>query len=202
MHGTGKETFEALKQLRDITSKPYVAENNAVYPRSKFAESLKQIAQLIKANVGVEIAFAETGGWDTHNNQGGAQGQLARNLADFSQSLAALYADLGDRMADVTILTMSEFGRTVHQNGTNGTDHGHATCFFVLGGNVNGGKVYGDWPGLAPEQLNESRDLKVTTDFRNVFAEVAQKQMGVKDLPAVFPEFNTQPNNFRNVLKT
>ncbi len=201
MHGTGKETFEALKQLRDITSKPYLPANNATYPNGKFAEALRQIAQLIKADVGVEIAFAESGGWDTHNNQGGAQGQLARNLQQFGQGLAALYNDLGDRMNDVVILTMSEFGRTVRQNGTNGTDHGHATCFFALGGNVNGGKVHGDWPGLVPEQLYENRDLKVTTDFRSVFAEVAQKQMGVKDLPAVFPEFNATPGNFRGVLR-
>ena len=202
MHGTGKETFEALKQLRAITAKAYAPAGGAAYPRGKFGESLQQIAQLVKADVGLEIAFAESGGWDTHNNQGGAQGTLARRLQEFGQGLAALYTDLGDRMNDVVILTMSEFGRTVRQNGNNGTDHGHATCFFALGGNVNGGKVLGQWPGLAPEQLYENRDLAVTTDFRDVFAELAQKQMGVRDLKAVFPGYDATPAKFRELLKT
>jgi uncharacterized protein (DUF1501 family) len=202
LHGTGKETFEALKQLRAITAKPYAPENNARYPNGKFGDSLRQIAQLIKADVGLEVAFAESGGWDTHNNQGGAQGTLGRRLQEFGGGLAALYADLGDRMDDVVILTMSEFGRTVRQNGTNGTDHGHATCFFALGGKVAGGKVLGDWPGLAPEQLYENRDLQVTTDFRDVFAEIAQKQMGVRDLKAVFPSYTTSATKFRGVLRT
>jgi uncharacterized protein (DUF1501 family) len=201
LHGTGQETFEALKQLRAITSKPYAPAGGARYPNGKFGEALRQIAQLVKADVGLEVAFAESGGWDTHNNQGGAQGTLARRLREFGDGLAALYADLGDRMSDVVILTMSEFGRTVRQNGNNGTDHGHANCFFVLGGDVAGGKVLGQWPGLAPEQLYENRDLQVTTDFRDVFAEVAQKQMGVRDLQAVFPGYDASPAKFRGVLR-
>jgi uncharacterized protein (DUF1501 family) len=201
LHGTGQETFEALKQLRSITSQKYSPANGAIYPNGKFGEALRQIAQLIKADVGLEVGFAESGGWDTHAQQGGAQGRLARNLQEFGQGLAALYTDLGDRMNDVVILTMSEFGRTVRQNGNNGTDHGHGTCFLVLGGDVNGGKVLGKWPGLAPEQLNENRDLAVTTDFRDIFAEVAQKQMGVRDLKAVFPNYEATPAKFRGVLK-
>jgi uncharacterized protein (DUF1501 family) len=202
LHGTGQETFEALKELRAITSKPYAPATGANYPRGKFGEALMQIAQLIKAGVGVEVAFAESGGWDTHANQGGAQGNLGRNLQQFGQGLAALYTDLGDRMNDVVILTMSEFGRTARQNGTGGTDHGHATCFFALGGNVAGAKVLGQWPGLAPEQLYENRDLAVTTDFRDVFAEVASKHMGVRDLKAVFPGYDASAGKFRGVLKT
>jgi uncharacterized protein (DUF1501 family) len=202
LHGTGQETFEALKQLRAITSKPYAPTAGVTYPRGKFGDSLMQIAQLIKAGVGVEVAFAESGGWDTHQNQGAAQGNLGRNLAQFGQGLAALYNDLGDKMNDVVILTMSEFGRTARQNGTGGTDHGHATCFFALGGTVAGGKVLGQWPGLAPEQLYENRDLAVTTDFRDVFAEVTQKHMGVRDLNAVFPGYQTSAAKFRGVLRT
>lgn len=201
LHGEGNDTFDALKQLRGIRAAHYVPSNGAQYPGNDLGQSLMQIAQLIKANVGMEIAFAESGGWDTHHNQGGAQGALARNLRGFGDSLAAFYRDMGDDMAHVTVLTMSEFGRTVRQNGTGGTDHGHANCFFAMGGDVAGGKVLGQWPGLADEQLYQNRDLEVTTDFRNVFAEMAQKQMGVSDLSVVFPEFTVQPQNFRNILR-
>ncbi len=201
LHGAGAETFEALKLLDGIKPDQYQPAKGANYPNGRFGSSLKQIAQLIKSDVGLEIAFAESGGWDTHVNQGGAQGQLARRLGEFGQGLAALWADLGDRMADVTILTMSEFGRTARQNGDGGTDHGHATCFFTLGGNVAGGRVLGQWPGLAPEQLYEKRDLAVTTDFRDVFGEVAARHMGVHDLKTVFPGYETGPQKFRGVLR-
>jgi uncharacterized protein (DUF1501 family) len=201
LHGAGKESFEAMKMLKDITARPYIPANGAQYPRGRYGDSLQQIAQLIKSDVGLEIAFAESGGWDTHVNQGGAQGNLARRLDEFGKGLAALYTDLGDRMADTVILTMSEFGRTVRQNGNSGTDHGHATCFFALGGDVRGGKVLGSWPGLAPEQLYQNRDLAVTTDFRDVFAEVAQRHLGVRDLNAVFPGRAADPTKFRGVLR-
>ncbi|MDQ3813413.1 MAG: DUF1501 domain-containing protein, partial [Armatimonadota bacterium] len=203
LHGTGKEAFEAIKQLKEIKPGQYVPARGAQYPPGRFGISLQQIAQLIKADVGLEIAFAEVGGWDTHVGQGGAQGNLARRLQEFGQGLAALFTDLGDRMADVTILTMSEFGRTVRQNGNGGTDHGHGTCFLTLGGNVNGGKVLGQWPGLAPEQLYENRDLAVTTDFRDVFGEIAQKHLhlGVRELAAVFPAYQSAPTKFRGVLR-
>lgn len=201
LHGAGNDTFDALKQLRSIRAAKYVPAGGAQYPRNDLGQALMQIAQLIKSNVGLEVAFAETGGWDTHHNQGGASGQLARNLKGFGDALAAFYQDMGDRMADVTVLTMSEFGRTVRQNGTGGTDHGHANCFFAMGGDVAGGKVLGNWPGLAPEQLYQNRDLQVTTDFRNVFAEMAQKQMGVRDLKTVFPDFAVSPQNYRKILR-
>ncbi|HEU4720960.1 MAG TPA: DUF1501 domain-containing protein, partial [Gemmatimonadaceae bacterium] len=168
VHAAGGEMFEAVKILRAANPKQYTPRHGALYPASQFGQRLKQIAQLIKCDVGLEVAFADVGGWDTHVNQGGATGQLAQRLDDFARSIAALVADLGDRMADVTILTMSEFGRTVRQNGSGGTDHGHAGALFVIGGDVKGKKVHGRWPGLEPEQLYEGRDLALTTDFRSV----------------------------------
>jgi uncharacterized protein (DUF1501 family) len=161
-----------------------------------------QIAQLVKAGVGLEVAFTEMGGWDTHSNEGGARGQLSNLLQQFGQGIAALARDLGPaRMDDVCILTMSEFGRTVRQNGTGGTDHGHANAMFVVGGSaVRGGRVYGDWPGLRPEQLHEGRDLALTTDFRDVFAEVATKHLGQVNTQAVFPGHVSSPAKFRGVL--
>ena len=201
LHGTGKESFEAIKTLRQINPNTYVPANGAQYPNTGFGRSLQQIAQLIKSDVGVEVAFAEMGGWDTHVNQGAAQGQLAQRLGEFSRGIAALYQDLGDRMSDVVILTMSEFGRTARQNGNAGTDHGHATCFFALGGDINGGKVHGKWPGLAPEQLNENRDLALTTDFRAVFGEVALRHVGAQGLQRVFPGYTGSPADFRGIVR-
>ena len=189
VHAAGNEMVEALKILRSANPAQYEPANNATYPRSQFGQRLRQIAQLIKSDVGLELAFADVGGWDTHVNQGGASGQLANRLTDFSQSIAALITDLGDRMADVVIMTMSEFGRTARQNGSGGTDHGHAGCLFVIGGGVNGGKVHGRWPGLEQEQLNEGRDLALTTDFRSVFGEVIRKHLGAGALERVFPGF-------------
>jgi uncharacterized protein (DUF1501 family) len=189
VHAAGGEMFEAMKILEAANPRQYRAEHSAQYPRSPFAQHLRQIAQLIKADVGLEVAFADVGGWDTHVNQGGATGQLAQRLDDFATSIAALVKDLGPRMADVTILTMSEFGRTARQNGNGGTDHGHATAMFVIGGDVKGRKVHGKWPGLEPEQLNEGRDLALTTDFRSVFSEVAFKHLGAAKMESVFPGF-------------
>jgi uncharacterized protein (DUF1501 family) len=200
VHAAGGEMFEAMKMLKAANPQQYIPQNNADYPRSPFGQHLRQIAQLIKADVGLEIAFADVGGWDTHVNQGGATGQLANRLDDFAKSIGALVQDLGDRMSSVTILTMSEFGRTAHQNGNGGTDHGHATSMFVIGGDVKGKKVYGKWPGLEPEQLNEGRDLALTTDFRSVFSEVAFKHLGAAKMDAVFPGFNGDQSKWLGVL--
>jgi uncharacterized protein (DUF1501 family) len=156
---------------------------------------LQQIARLIKADVGIEVAFADIGGWDTHVNE---VNQLANNLSEFGQSLAAFYLDLGDRMADVTVVTMSEFGRTARENGNRGTDHGHANVMFVMGGDIRGGKVYGDWPGLADEQLYEGRDLNLTTDFRDVLGELVAKHLGNPNLKSVFPGFENP--QFRGLI--
>jgi uncharacterized protein (DUF1501 family) len=184
-----KETFDAVKMLRAATSHQYVPASGVQYPNSPFGQALLQIAQLVKSNVGLEVAFAELGGWDTHANQGASRGQLAARLKDFGDGLAALYRDLGDHMRRTVILTMTEFGRAIRQNGSGGTDHGHASCLFAAGGPVKGGKVYGRWPGLAPEQLYEGRDLALTTDFRNVFAEILLKHAGLRDVSRVFPNF-------------
>src|SRR5688572_7289616 len=197
---TGKETFEAVNFLKQANPAQYKPENGAVYPNSQLGRSLAQIAQLIKAGVGLEVAFAEAGGWDTHINQGGARGQLANLLRDFSTSIAAFGTDLGARMDDVVVLTMSEFGRTARENGSRGTDHGHGNAMLVLGNSVKGGKVYGDWKGLRNDQLNEGRDLAVTTDFRDVFAEVASKHLGAKDLNTLFPKYSVSKSNFRGLL--
>jgi uncharacterized protein (DUF1501 family) len=201
VHAAGGEMFEAMKILRAANPERYQPEHGAEYPRSPFGQHLRQIGQLIKADVGLEVAFADVGGWDTHVNQGGAQGQLAARLDDFARSVSALVADLGDRMADVVIMTMSEFGRTARQNGNGGTDHGHAGALFVIGGNVHGGKkIFGAWPGLEPEQLNDGRDLALTTDFRAVFSEVAAKHLGAAKLDAIFPGFAGDPKRWLGLL--
>lgn len=183
------EAFEAVRMLKAIDPERYQPANGAQYPPGPLGRSLKQIAQLIKADLGLEIAFADVGGWDTHVNQGASEGQLAARLTEFGRSLAAFSQDLGERMADVVVLTMSEFGRTIAENGNGGTDHGHATAMFLLGGGVQGGKVYGDWPTLDPAKRFEGRDLAVTTDFRDLFAEVLTRHLGATDLPSVFPGF-------------
>jgi uncharacterized protein (DUF1501 family) len=205
LHGPGKESFEAIKMLKAIDPVAYRPNANAVYPNGRLGESLKQIAQLIRADVGVEIAFADVGGWDTHANQcqpnDPTLGNLPNRLREVGQGLAALYNDLGDRMNDVVILTMSEFGRTVRQNGTGGTDHGHATCFFAMGGSIKGGKVYGDWPGLATEKLYEGRDLALTTDFRAVFGEAACRHLGVPSIEKLFPGFEGGEKAFRGIVR-
>jgi uncharacterized protein (DUF1501 family) len=200
VHGTGAEMFDAVKMLRSANPQKYLPQNGADYPRSQFGLRLLQIAQLIKANVGLEIAFADVGGWDTHVNQGSSTGQLAQRLDDFSRSIAALVADLGDRMDDVVIMTMSEFGRMARENGNRGTDHGHAGALFVIGGHVKGGKVHGKWPGLEQEQLYEGRDLALTTDFRSVFAEVVSDHLGARALDRIFPGFAASPRDFLGIV--
>src|SRR5262249_20316194 len=187
LHGAGRETFEAVKLLKSADAARLGPANGADYPASRFGQSLRQIAQLIRADVGLEVAFADVGGWDTHVGQGNERGQLANRLRDFAAGLAAFAQDFGDRMADVVVLTMSEFGRAVAENGNRGTDHGHATAMLVMGGGVRGGAVYGRWPGLAPERLFEARDLAVTTDFRALFSEVAARHLGVPATAGLFP---------------
>ena len=200
LHGTARESFDALDLLKKARTANYKPAEGAVYPSSGFGRNLKQIAQLIKANVGVQVAFAEVDGWDTHANQGNGKGQLATRLGGFAQTLAALHRDLGDRMADVVVVTMSEFGRAVHQNGNRGTDHGHGTCFFTMGGSIKGGKVYGDWPTLAPDKLFQNRDLAITTDFRDVFGEICAHHLNVPmaDMAKLFPHYAVDAQRFRN----
>jgi len=201
LHGTATETFEAVKMLKASDPDKYIPASGARYPNGQFGNSIKQIAQLLKANLGVEAAFADIGGWDTHQNQGSVNGQLSNRLKEFSESIAAFWTDMGDDAGNITLVSMSEFGRTVHQNGTGGTDHGHANVMFVLGGRVAGGKVYGKWPGMDKSQLYEERDLAITTDFRQVLGEAAFKTLGSSNLDLVFPGAHLQNNRFLNLLK-
>ena len=200
LRGAGREMFDATKMLAAADPARYTPAEGAEYPRGGFGDSMKQIAQLLKANLGVEAAFADVGGWDHHQNEGSVNGQLAERLREFSQSLSAFWTDMGTQAEDVVVVTMSEFGRTARENGTRGTDHGHANVMFVMGGPVKGGRVYGRWPGLAPEQLNEGRDLAVTTDFRQVLAEAAFKQLGARDLNLTFPGAAIDPGRFLNII--
>jgi uncharacterized protein (DUF1501 family) len=200
LHGTGQETFEAVKMLRAANPARYRPLAGVVYPQTQFGNSLRQVAQLLKANLGVEAAFADIEGWDTHQNQGNSRGQLANRLREFSDSIAAFWQDMGDDADSITLVTMSEFGRTARQNGTGGTDHGHANVMFVLGGQVRGGKVYGKWPGLQNEQLNQGRDLTVTTDFRRVLGEAALKTLGCRNLDQIFPSGNVTATDFSGIL--
>jgi uncharacterized protein (DUF1501 family) len=197
LNGTARETFNAVKIVQSIQNTPYTPDNRAQYPKGRLGQSLQQIARIIKADVGMEVAFTDVGGWDTHVNEVGAEphvGKLANLLREFGDALAAFSQDMGDGMADITVVTMSEFGRTVKENGDRGTDHGHANVMFALGGRVRGGRVYGEWPGLAREQLYEGRDLNVTTDFRAVLSELVMRQMGNREIGTVFPNFEiSQP---------
>lgn len=182
-------TMSALETAQMLADAGYQPANGAAYPGGGLGRSLRETAQLIKADVGVEAVFAEANGWDTHTNEApqlnGLLGQLASSLAAFAQ-------DLGSLMSDVAVLTMSEFGRTVRENGNRGTDHGHGTAMMVIGGEVAGGRVYGDWPGLGEETLYQGRDLAVTTDFRDLFAEVLRGHLGSRNLDGVFPGY--RPN--------
>jgi uncharacterized protein (DUF1501 family) len=202
LHGTGRETFEAIEFLEKTDPARYAPAHGAVYPRGRYGDSLRQVAQLLKADAGVEVAFTEVGGWDHHAAEGGVQGQLASRLREFGAALFAFHRDLGDRMRDVVVVSLTEFGRTVRENGNRGTDHGHASVSFVIGGEVKGGRVYGRWPGLAAGALHEGRDLAVTTDFRDLLAELLMEHLGARDLRPVFPGYATGPARFPGVMRS
>ena len=189
LQAPGREAFDAIKLMRQADPSKYRPAAGAEYSRSAFGQALRQVAQLAKSAVGLEIAFAETGNWDHHVNEGGTQGLLAARLDDFARAIGALVTDLGERMRDTVILTMSEFGRTLAENGSRGTDHGHGNAMIAIGAGVKGGRVYGAWPGLERDQLFEGRDLQVTTDFRDVFAEVVTSHLGVDDASGIFPGY-------------
>ncbi len=197
---SSEEAFDAMRMLESADPSRYTPAHGARYPRGRLGRSLRQIAQLIRADLGIEIAFADVGGWDTHVNQGGSSGQLGNRLVELAESLAAFTRDLGERMADVAVLTMSEFGRTVAENGTTGTDHGHGTAMLVLGGDTRGGQVLGRWPGLAPAERFEGRDLAVTTDFRNLFGEVLVRHLGDTNLGEVFPGYRSDDKGWLGVM--
>ncbi len=202
LRGTGQETFEAIEMVKKVREQNYQPANGAQYPKGRFGQSLVQIAQMIKADIGLEVAFLDIGGWDHHVNEGGVQGQLSNLLREFGEGLAAFHRDMGDMMRDVMLVTMSEFGRTAAENGNRGTDHGHANCMFLIGGDVLGGKVYGRWPGLEREHLYEGRDLNVTTDFRTVLGELVQRHLGNNDIKYVFPGFTYDPRKALGLVRT
>jgi uncharacterized protein (DUF1501 family) len=201
LNSTGRETFEAVKLMQSVQKQPYTPANGAKYPNGHLGQSLREIARLIKARVGLEVAFTDVGGWDTHVNEISvkpSQGQLANRLDEFGSALAAFYQDMGEGMADVNVVTMSEFGRTAKENGTRGTDHGHANVMFAFGGSIKGGEIYGDWPGMKPEQLYEQRDLDLTTDFRAVLGELVVRHLGNKQIANVFPGYSSP--QFRGIV--
>jgi uncharacterized protein (DUF1501 family) len=198
---SSREGFEAVQMLKRADPTQYKPASNADYPPGRLGKTLQQIAQLIKADVGLEIAFADCSGWDTHVNQGSSEGQLSTRLRELGLALAAFAKDLGDRMGNIVVLTMSEFGRTIRENGNSGTDHGHATAMLAIGGPVNGGRVLGRWPGLAPEQRFEGRDVAVTTDFRDLFGEILGRHLGATDLGTVFPGYTPSTARFLGAIR-
>ena len=200
LNSTGHEAFDAIRMLKTTDPSHYTAANGADYPRSAFGQALKQIAQLTRANLGVEAALAGLGGWDTHINQGAAQGQLATRLDDFARGIAAFTTDLGDRMEDTVLLTVGVRPR-VSENGNRGTDHGHGNAMLVIGGGADGGHVFGKWPGLAVPQRYDGRDLAVTTDFRDVFAEIVVRHLGIKDARSIFPGYDVQASRFPGLFR-
>jgi uncharacterized protein (DUF1501 family) len=186
LRDTGGETFRAVHMLSAAEIQKSKPANGAEYPKTPLGNAMRQIALLIKSDVGLEIAFAESGGWDTHVQQAATFNRQARDLAE---SIQAFWTDLGPYQDQVVLTTMTEFGRTVRENGSGGTDHGHGSCLFVVGSSMDGGKVHGTFPGLETGALYEGRDLPVTTDFRSVFCELAGKHLGVKDDSRLFPDW-------------
>jgi uncharacterized protein (DUF1501 family) len=187
LSGAARDLGEARKELGGVPKADKGALERAGYPKARVGRDLFELARILKAGLGTRVGFVESGGWDHHFNEGGSEGQLAKRLEELGGAIAAFYRDLGSRAEDVVLVTMTEFGRTIEENGSGGTDHGHASVMMVLGGRVKGGRVLGRWPGLDPAARFESRDLEVTTDFRRVAGEAVVKHLGLTDLSAVFP---------------
>jgi uncharacterized protein (DUF1501 family) len=185
----GAQALSASSELRQALRTKSVGR----YPGA--ARELSDLARLIKADVGVETACIDFGGWDTHRGQGSsAGGELPRQLDLLARALATFRVDLGPHLERVVLVVMTEFGRTVRENGTGGTDHGHGSVMLVLGGKVKGGRVLGDFPGLADDKLHDGRDLAVTTDFRDVLAEVCERHLGSSDAAQIFPGYQLEPS--------
>ena len=182
-------TFEAMDLLAGLDPAGYQPSGGAAYPEDDFGQGLSQIALLAKSELGLEIACIDIGGWDTHIQQGAEEGRMPQLMASVAGGLAAFHQDMREKMNDVTVVTLSEFGRRVAENGSGGTDHGHGGVMFVMGGGILGGKVYGEWPGLAPENLYGPGDLAITTDFREVLAEIVLKRLKNDRIDEVFPGY-------------
>ncbi|MCB0824998.1 MAG: DUF1501 domain-containing protein [Armatimonadetes bacterium] len=193
MARAGEETLQVLKSLEGVDPNSYKPNNGATYPVSQLGQGMKQVGMLIRRGLGLEVACLESLGWDSHVAQGTTEGWLTELLRDLGDSIGALHKDLGAEMKNVTVVVQTEFGRRVGENSGLGTDHGSASCMMVLGGGINGGKVYTEWPGLAPEQLADPGDLKVTTDYRSVLTEVMSSRIGFTDAQSLFPGF--KPNS-------
>ena len=200
---SGRMTIETLRRFKEIvgsssnTRRGSETVSGSSYPSSRFATGLQQIAKVLKAGEGLEVAGIDYNGWDDHTGEGGVEGKMATRMTDFAQSLAAFCADLGPDLDNTTIMVMTEFGRTVRENGNNGTDHGHASVMFVIGGDVKGGAIHGDWTGLADKDLYQGRDVAVTTDFRNVYHTVLKNHFDYKTPQEFFPDF--RPSEIRSL---
>ena len=193
LDATGRETLGILDTLQALDPAAYVPAGGAAYPDLEFGLGLRQIAMLMKAEVGLEVAAIDLGGWDTHFAQGGSVGLMAGLIADLGQGLAAFHADTAAQASRLTVVVISEFGRRVQENGSLGTDHGHGSAMLLLGGHVAGGRVHGRWPGLTPEALIGPGDLAVTTDYRDVLAEVVRLRLNNSALAEVFPGYTPVP---------
>lgn len=189
----GEETLDILDTLAELDPSTYQPRAGAAYPESDFGESLRQVAMLVKADVGLEVAAIDVGGWDTHFAQGATEGLMPGLLTDLADGLAALHADMVDDLGDMTVVVMSEFGRRVPENASLGTDHGHGSALLLLGGGLRGGQVHGRWPGLQPEQLFGPGDLAVTTDYRDVLGEICLRRLNNPALDEIFPGYEVRP---------
>ena len=206
LNASALDAINTIALLASVNFATYVANNAAVYPNTSFGRALKSVATLIRADVGIEAAQVDVGGWDTHAAQGGATGAQATLAADFANSLAAFHADIIATNARVSLVIISEFGRNAKENGSQGTDHGRATTMFAMGQGIRGGRVLaygtngqaGGWPGLAAGQLESNQDLKVTLDYRDVLAEIVQNRLQNSQIAQVFPGWNA---TFRGVTR-
>lgn len=187
------EVFSTIDLLSQMALTDYTPEYGAEYPDSDFGQALRQVAQLIKSDVGLEVACVDIGGWDTHESQGGVEGEFAYLVGTFAEGLAAFHTDMQDYMNGITVVSMSEFGRRLEENASGGTDHGHGNCMFVMGGGVTSG-VYGRWQGLGDEALDEG-DLAVSTDYRDVLAEIVTRRLQNPALADIFPNYTPNPLN-------
>ncbi|MCB0013067.1 MAG: DUF1501 domain-containing protein, partial [Anaerolineales bacterium] len=190
--------FETVETLQALDAANYVPAGGAIYPDDEFGLGLAQVAQLIKADVGLEVACLDLGGWDTHEYQGTVDGLFNELLSQLGRGLHALYSDLGERMRRVSVVVMSEFGRTLQENGSAGTDHGHGNVMFLLGGGMRGGQVFSRWPGLQPEALADG-DLAITIDYRDVLAEVISGRLGNHAIADIFPGHTISPLGLVNL---
>ena len=192
----GKETLDILDTVSDLDPESYRPDSERVYPESDFGRGLSQIAMLVKAQVGLEVATVDVGGWDTHFGQGGVEGLMANLLRNLGEGLSAFYADLHQYHDKLNVVVMSEFGRRVQENASLGTDHGHGSAMFLIGSNVVGGKVHGNWPGLSQYQLFGPGDLAATIDYRDVLSELLEKRMNNKMFDQIFPDHKVQSHGF------